>query len=263
MAHISGLVSTGNAPNCFEHSDIVTSGAHKTLQGAKGAFIFYRKGFRKYDKTGKSIMYDLEAKINNAVSGHQDGPIGSKVAAVGVACKIAKTPEFKNYVDKCIANAEKIAQEFRKRSYHCDTCGTDNHMNMIDIRHKGTEGLRAENFLERVNICISKTSTQLDNMILSHLGDSDKTKLTPGGFRIGSPAISARGFNFKDIEKMVDLIDRAVELCATMSKESGEKSFEEFKEYVNSIEDTDERIQSLKKEVIGFVSPFFIVPWMY
>ena len=264
MAHISGLVCTGNAPNCFEHSDIVTSTTHKTLQGARGSFIFFRKGVRKHDKKGKPIMYDLETKINDSVfPGHQGGPHSSKIAGIGIACKIAKTPEFKDYVDRCIANSRKIAEEFMKRNYHVNTFGTDNHMNMIDVRHKGTEGLRAENFLERLNISLSKTMTQLDNIILSKLDSENKAKLTPGGFRIGTPCITARGFGLEDCVKMVDIIDRSVELCAIISKESGEASFQEFKEYVDGVEDTDERIQNLKKEVVEFVSPFFFVPWMY
>lgn len=96
MAHISGLVSAGVAPNPFDHCDIVTTTTHKSLQCPRGAMIFYRKGVRSVTKKGVKIMYDLEDKINHSVfPGHQGGPHLSNIAGIAVGLKLATTPEYK------------------------------------------------------------------------------------------------------------------------------------------------------------------------
>jgi glycine hydroxymethyltransferase len=148
MAHVSGLVATGNCPNLFDHADIVTSTTHKTLQGPRGAIMFFRKGVRSTNpKTGAVTNYDLETPLNESVyPGHQGGVYLNRVAAIGVVCKLAKTPEFKDYVDRCIANSRKMADSFAAKGYTVNSGQTENHMVIVDISHKGVDAIRAEHF---------------------------------------------------------------------------------------------------------------------
>jgi len=118
IAHISGLVAANLAPNPFDHSDIVTSTTHKTLQGGRGGMIFYRKGKRSEDKKGKPIMYDIEQKINDSVfPGHQGGPHMNNIAAIAIALELTKKPEFVDYARRCIANSRSMASALKARGY--------------------------------------------------------------------------------------------------------------------------------------------------
>jgi glycine hydroxymethyltransferase len=136
MAHISGLIAGEAIPSPFPHSDVVTTTTHKSLRGPRGAMIFYRKGVRKTDKSGKrvsllsqqlmlAIMYDIEEKINFSVfPGHQGGPHNHTITALAVALGQALKPEFKEYAQQVVKNAKVLENEFKKRDYDLASGGT-------------------------------------------------------------------------------------------------------------------------------------------
>ncbi|MED6197303.1 hypothetical protein PIB30_055410 [Stylosanthes scabra] len=111
MAHISGLVSAGVIPSCFDYADVVTTTTHKSLRGPRGAMIFFRKGLKEISKQGKEVFYDFEDKINQAVfPGLQGGPHNHTISGLAVALKQAMTPEFKNYQKQVVSNCAAFAQ---------------------------------------------------------------------------------------------------------------------------------------------------------
>jgi glycine hydroxymethyltransferase len=136
MAHVSGLVSAGVVPSPFEYADIVTTTTHKSLRGPRGAMIFFRKGIRKETKKGP-VYYDLEQPINFSVfPGHQGGPHNHTIAALAVALKQTRTPEFKAYQQQVVSNAKQMEHDFKKLQYNLVSNGTDTHLLLLDLRNK-------------------------------------------------------------------------------------------------------------------------------
>ncbi|WAR04358.1 GLYM-like protein [Mya arenaria] len=197
MAHISGLVAAGIIPSPFEYADIVTSTTHKTLRGPRAGVIFYRKGVKGQDKKGNDIMYDLEKKINGAVfPSLQGGPHQHQIAAIATAMLQAQSPEFKEYQLQVVANAKLMAEELVKKGYHVISGGTDNHLILMDLKPNGTDGTRVERVLELASISVNKNTTP-----------GDKSAFTPGGLRIGTPAMTSRGFKEAEFKQVVDFLD--------------------------------------------------------
>jgi len=144
MAHISGLIAGEAIPSPFPYSDVVTTTTHKSLRGPRGAMIFFRKGVRKTDKSGKrrneigkllinsAIMYDLEEKINFSVfPGHQGGPHNHTITALAVALGQALKPEFKEYAQQVVKNAKVLEEEFKKRGYDLASGGTGTYLKYL------------------------------------------------------------------------------------------------------------------------------------
>ena len=247
MAHISGLIAAGVIPSPFEYADIVTTTTHKSLRGPRGAMIFFRKGVRKSDlKTGKELLYDLEGPINFSVfPGHQGGPHNHTITALAVALKQAMSPEFKQYQEQVIKNAKTLEVEFKRLGYKLVADGTDSHMVLIDLRPKALDGARVEAVLEQVNIACNKNSVP-----------GDKSALTPGGIRIGAPAMSSRGLGEEDFKRIAQYIDTCVKICksvqAKLPKEANK--MKDFKAKVASGE-VDE-INELKNEISQWAGSF-------
>jgi len=165
MAHISGLVAADVVTSPFPHSDIVTTTTHKSLRGPRGAMIFYRKGVRSVSKKGEQIMYNLEDPINASVfPGHQGGPHNHTIAALAVALKQAKTPEFREYQENVLKNAKALAGRLGKEGlgYEIVSGGTDNHLVLVDLKPKGIDGARVERVLELVNVAANKNTVPGD-----------------------------------------------------------------------------------------------------
>uniref|UniRef100_H0Z9Q9 Serine hydroxymethyltransferase n=1 Tax=Taeniopygia guttata TaxID=59729 RepID=H0Z9Q9_TAEGU len=160
MAHISGLVAAGVVPSPFEHCDIVSTTTHKTLRGCRAGMIFYRKGTRSVDpKTGKETLYNLESLINQAVfPGLQGGPHNHAIAGIAVALHQAMTPEFKAYQQQVVANCKALSSALMEMGYDIVTGGSDNHLILVDLRSKGTDGGRAERVLELCSIACNKNT---------------------------------------------------------------------------------------------------------
>jgi glycine hydroxymethyltransferase len=247
MAHISGLIAAGVIPSPFEHADIVTTTTHKSLRGPRGAMIFFRKGVRSTDpKTGKETMYDLENPINFSVfPGHQGGPHNHTITALAVALKQASSPDFKAYQQQVVDNAKALENKFKALGHKLVSDGTDSHMVLVDLRQHALDGARAEAVLERINIACNKNSIP-----------GDKSALTPCGIRIGTPAMTSRGFNEADFERVATYIDESVkiakEIQAGLPKEANKLKDFKAKVAAGGIQ----KIDDLKKEIAEWSSSF-------
>ena len=205
MAHIAGLVAAGLHQNPCDYADIVTSTTHKTLRGPRGGIILTNNEeiAKKVDK--------------NVFPGIQGGPLMHVIGAKAVAFKEALSDEFIEYQKCVIKNCKVLADTFIKLGYHVISNGTDNHLLLLDVKSKvGLNGKQAETLLGRVNITVNKNTIP---------NDSEKPFLA-SGIRIGTPAITTRGFNEEDMIKIAHLIDRA------LSNFENEKVLDEIKEEV-------------------------------
>ncbi|XP_065333030.1 serine hydroxymethyltransferase, mitochondrial isoform X1 [Cloeon dipterum] len=245
MAHISGLVAAGVIPSPFEYSDIVTTTTHKTLRGARSGMIFFRRGERGVDKAGKPILYDLETRINSAVfPSLQGGPHNHAIGAVAVALKQAKSAEFKEYQEQVLRNAKAMAAALLAKGHTLVSGGTENHLLLWDLRPIGLDGARAEAVCNRVSLTVNKNTCP-----------GDKSALTPGGLRLGAPALTSRNFKEADFETVVALLDRAVKIASEVKAKCGPK-VKDFKDFLDSDADTIKQLETLKAEVNEFATKF-------
>jgi glycine hydroxymethyltransferase len=173
MAHVAGLVAAGEYPNPVPFADVVTSTTHKTLGGPRGGIILARSN------------PDIEKKLNSALfPGSQGGPLMHVIAAKAVAFKEAMTPEFKTYQAQTLANARAIAAGLMDRGYSVVSGGTDNHLLLLDLVDKDITGKAADAALGRANITVNKNAVPND----------PRSPFVTSGVRIGSPAVTRRGF---------------------------------------------------------------------
>ncbi|KAH6613597.1 serine hydroxymethyltransferase-domain-containing protein [Chaetomium sp. MPI-SDFR-AT-0129] len=267
MAHISGLVAAKVMPGPFAHADIVTTTSHKSLRGPRGALIFFRRGVRRtHPKTGAEELYNLENPINASVfPGHQGGPHNHTIAALSVALKQAQTPEFRTYQSQVLSNSQALARRLGEPKekgglgYRLVSGGTDNHLVLVDLKPQGVDGGRVERVLELVGVAANKNTVP-----------GDRSALTPGGLRMGTPAMTTRGFSENDFERVADIVDRAVTIAARVDKaarkaaeEKGEAKtagrLKTFLEYLGNGE-TDTEIVQLRSEVADWVGTYPL-PW--
>ena len=173
MAHVAGLVAAGEYPSPVTYADVVTSTTHKTLCGPRGGIILARSN------------PEIEKKLNSALfPGSQGGPLMHVIAAKAVAFKEAMTPEFKEYQIQTLANARAIAQGLMERGYSIVSGGTDNHLFLLDLVDKDITGKAADAALGAANITVNKNAVPND----------PRSPFVTSGIRIGSPAVTRRGF---------------------------------------------------------------------
>jgi len=183
MAHYAGLVAAGVYPSPFPYADIVTTTTHKTLRGPRGGMIFCRP--------------DLEKSINMAVfPGIQGGPLMHVIAAKAVALHEALQPAYKEYQKQVIRNAAVMAEELSKRGLRIVSGRTESHVMLVDLRSKNITGKEAENILHEIGITVNKNSIP---------NDPQKPFVT-SGIRIGSPAMTTRGFKEEEAREVASLI---------------------------------------------------------
>jgi glycine hydroxymethyltransferase len=195
MAHVAGLVAAGLYPNPTQVADVVTSTTHKTLRGPRGGIIL----------AGESSVQknqDIAKKLNSAIfPGTQGGPLMHVIAAKAVAFKEAQEPEFIGYQKKVIENAKIMATVIMKRGYRVVSDGTDNHLFLWDLIEKGITGKAVEAALGRANITVNKNAVPND----------PQSPFVTSGIRVGTPAITTRGFNEEDSRNlagwMCDIVD--------------------------------------------------------
>uniref|UniRef100_A0A3Q2C8F6 Serine hydroxymethyltransferase n=3 Tax=Cyprinodon variegatus TaxID=28743 RepID=A0A3Q2C8F6_CYPVA len=244
MAHISGLVAAGAVPSPFKYADLVTSTTHKSLRGARAGLIFFRKGVRSVDAKGREVLYDLQDRVNFAVfPSLQGGPHNHAIAGVAVALRQASTPMFKEYIAQVLLNAKAMAGALLKKGYTLVSGGTDNHLVLVDLRPRGIDGARAERVLELVSITANKNTCP-----------GDKSALTPGGLRLGAPALTSRQFKEADFEKVVDFIDEGIQIALSAKKKTG--NLASFKTFLLKDPDTVKLIAELRHRVELFARPF-------
>ena len=188
MAHIAGLVATGLHPNPVEYADVVTSTTHKTLRGPRGGLILCKE---KYGTL-----------IDKAVfPGTQGGPLMHVIAGKAVCFKEALRPGFRTYQEQIVKNAHILADELLKLGFTLVSGGTDNHLILIDLRNKHITGKELETKLDDVGITVNKNSVPFD---------TEKPTIT-SGIRIGTPAVTTRGFKEDDMKEIAALINMVVE----------------------------------------------------
>ncbi|EXJ86455.1 serine hydroxymethyltransferase, mitochondrial [Capronia epimyces CBS 606.96] len=266
MAHISGLVAADVIPSPFAYSDVVTTTTHKSLRGPRGAMIFYRKGVRRTNKKGEKEMYDLEGPINASVfPGHQGGPHNHTITALAVALKQAQSKEFKDYQQTVLANAKALAERLGNSAYtgglgyNIVSGGTDNHLVLVDLKSKDIDGARVERVLELCGVAANKNTVP-----------GDKSALKPGGLRMGSPAMTTRGFQPQDFTRVAEIVDRAVSITINVDKKArsdaesqGKKNPRAVKSFLDYLKDGTDvpDILTLRKEVEDWVGTF-AEPWI-
>ncbi|WP_243030198.1 serine hydroxymethyltransferase [Thermus altitudinis] len=188
MAHFAGLVAAGLHPNPLPHAHVVTSTTHKTLRGPRGGLIL-------------SNDPELGKRIDKLIfPGIQGGPLEHVIAGKAVAFFEALQPEFQEYSRLVVENAKRLAEELAQRGYRMVTGGTDNHLFLVDLRPKGLTGKEAEERLDAVGITVNKNAIPFD----------PKPPRVTSGIRIGTPAITTRGFTPEEMPLVAELIDRTL-----------------------------------------------------
>ncbi|XP_075575486.1 serine hydroxymethyltransferase, cytosolic isoform X2 [Pelecanus crispus] len=208
MAHISGLVAAGVVPSPFDYCDVVSTTTHKTLRGCRAGMIFYRKG-------------------------------------IAVALRQAMTPEFKAYQQQVVANCKALSSALMELGYNIVTGGSDNHLILLDLRNRGTDGSRAERVLEICSIACNKNTCP-----------GDISALRPSGLRFGTPALTSRGFRQDDFRRVAQYIHRGIELTLLVQKDMSPKAT--LKEFNEKLEEEKYRgeLKALKEEVEAFAATF-------
>ncbi len=202
MAHPAGLIAAGLLKNPLDFCHIVTTTTHKTLRGPRGGMILLGKDYSNtfgevWEKTGNAKK--MSVLLNSAVfPGTQGGPLEHVIAAKAVAFHEALQPSFKTYQQQVKANAQAMANAFMEKGYKIISGGTDNHLMLIDLRSKNLNGKIAEETLIKANITVNKNMVPFDT----------QSPMITSGIRIGSPAITTRGFYENDCVKTVEWIDK-------------------------------------------------------
>ncbi len=183
MAHIAGLVAAGCHPNPVEYADIVTTTTHKTLRGPRGGAILCREEYAK--------------AIDKAIfPGTQGGPLMHVIASKAVCFKEAATPEFKRDMEQVVRNAKVLADGLMQRGFDLVSGGTDNHLMLVNLVNKGLTGKQAEKLLDEANITTNKNAVPND----------PQSPFVTSGIRLGTPAMTTRGFKEEDAEKTAEAI---------------------------------------------------------
>ena len=202
MAHTAGLIAAGLLKNPVKYAHIVTSTTHKTLRGPRGGIILMGKDFDNPWglTTPKGEIKKMSAILNSSVfPGIQGGPLEHVIAAKAVAFYEAMQPEYKEYQKQVVANAAVMCQAFLDKGYKIISGGTDNHLMLIDLRTKFPDlnGKVAEKELVKADITVNKNMVPFDS----------RSAFQTSGLRVGTPAVTSRGFVEKDMQDIVDLID--------------------------------------------------------
>ena len=235
MAHISGLVATGILKSPFKFCDVVTTTTHKTLRGPRSGIIFYKKKYPDGTTTG------FETKINMAVfPGLQGGPHQNVIAAVAVQLKEVASQDFKEYSRQVVKNSKALAAALMNAGFDLVTNGTDNHLILWDLRKQGVSGSKMEKVLEYARISVNKNTVV-----------GDKSAASPGGIRIGTPALTSRGFKEGEMTQISTFFEKAVKICQDIQRENGIK----LVDFMKGIPGNNE-LSVLRDEVEKFAAAF-------
>jgi glycine hydroxymethyltransferase len=204
IAHPAGLIAKGKLTNPLPYCDIVASTTHKTLRGPRGGIIMTHKDYENpfglvAPKSGrvKKISEVLDSMV---MPGVQGGPLMHVIAGKAVAFGECLSDEFDRYTTQVIKNAKAFAQAMSDKGYNLVSGGTDNHLMLIDLRNKGVTGKQAENALDESGITCNKNAVPNDN----------QSPLVTSGIRLGTPAMTSRGFREDDFRYVAELIDRVI-----------------------------------------------------
>ena len=185
--HIAGLVATGLHPSPVPYADFVTSTTHKTLRGPRGGLILCKEKFAK-------------ALDKNIFPGIQGGPLMHIIAAKAVCFKEALEPSFKTYMEQVVKNAQVLAEALESYGFKLVSNGTDNHLILVDLTNKDITGKDAEILLDSIGITVNKNTVP----------NETKSPFVTSGIRIGTPAVTTRGFNEEDMKEVAAIINDAI-----------------------------------------------------
>jgi glycine hydroxymethyltransferase len=225
IAHISGLVATGQHPSPFEHCDVVTTTTHKSLRGPRAGMIFYKYS----DK-----IPDIKDRIDMAVfPALQGGPHNHQIG--GLACQLLEvnTPDFVEYSKNVKANAATLAEALMAKGHKLATDGTDNHLVLWDLRPHGLTGSKVEKVCEMASISLNRNAVH-----------GDASALSPGGVRVGTPAMTTRGCGAAEFKKIAEFLDRCCQIALKIQSEKGKK----LKDFEDGLKDNAD-VVALRKEV--------------
>lgn len=203
ISHPAGFIAKGLLANPLPHCHIVTTTTHKTLRGPRGGMIMMGKDFENPWglKTPKGETKMMSSLLDMAVfPGTQGGPLEHIIAAKAIAFGEALTEEYGDYIKQVGANAQAMAKAFVAKGYGIISGGTDNHLMLIDLRNKNITGKVAENALQKADITVNKNMVPFD----------DKSPFVTSGMRVGTAAITSRGFKESEMEEIVTLIDEVL-----------------------------------------------------
>lgn len=232
MAHFSGLVAGGVVKNPFDYADVVTTTTHKSLRSTRAALIFYKQ------------QYAMQ--VNNAVfPGSQGGPHNHAIAGVAVQLREVATPEFKDYAKQVVSNCRHLAKKLMEYGYKIVTDGTDTHLILWDLRPLGLSGGKFSAVCDQVAITLNKNTVH-----------GDKSAFSPGGVRIGTPALTTRGFREKEFDQVAAFLKDACDLGLKIqdSMDPAQKKIVDFK---NKMVEFDADITALRHRVEEFSRDFY------
>lgn len=210
MAHIAGLVAAGYHPNPVENCQVVTTTTHKTLRGPRGGAILCQK--------------EYAAAIDKAIfPGMQGGPLMHVIAGKAVCFHEAAQPEFKEYIAQVVKNAQVLAESLLSKGFDLVTGGTDNHLVLVNLVNKGLTGKKAENLLDLANITTNKNTVPND----------PQSPFVTSGLRLGTPAMTSRGFKEDEVRRTVDAI------ALVLDHPEDEKAMEEARGIVKELTDAN------------------------
>ena len=188
MAHIAGLVAGGVHPSPVPYADFVTTTTHKTLRGPRGGLIICKEKFAK----------DLD---KNIFPGMQGGPLMHVIAAKAVCLKEALDPSFKVYAEQVVKNCKALADELVNRGFKLVSNGTDNHLILVDLNNKDITGKEAEQLLDSIGVTLNKNTVP----------NETRSPFVTSGVRIGTAAVTTRGFKEEDMKVVAEIIDEAIQ----------------------------------------------------
>jgi glycine hydroxymethyltransferase len=203
ISHPAGLIAKGLLSDPFAHCHIVTTTTHKTLRGPRGGLILMKEDFENpMGLTGpKGEIRMMSQLIDLAVfPGVQGGPLEHVIAAKAVSFFEILQDGYTNYAKQIVANAQAMAKAFNEKGYNIVSGGTDNHLLLIDLRNKNISGKKAEGTLVRADITINKNMVPFD----------DKSPFVTSGIRVGVPAVTTRGLKEKEMQQVVNWLDRVL-----------------------------------------------------
>merc|ERR1712187_383731 len=232
IAHISGLVATKQHPSPFEHCDVVTTTTHKSLRGPRAGMIFF-----KYS----DAYPDIKERIDMAVfPGLQGGPHNHQIGGLAAQLKEVNTPEFVEYSKKVVENAKTLADTLKAKGHKLASDGTDNHLVLWDLRPHGLTGSKVEKVCEVCSISLNRNAVH-----------GDASALSPGGVRIGTPAMTTRGCTTEDFKAIGLFLDRCCQIALKIQKEKGKK----LKDFELGLAG-DEDVKRLKADVEAWAGSF-------
>lgn len=242
ISHISALISAGLMNNAFEYCDVVMTTTHKGLRGPRSGLIFYRKNI-----TINGKQMNLEGAMHSAVFPlMQGGPHNQTIAGTAHAMLMASQPEFKEYAKQVIKNAKVLEKFFTDRKYSIVTGSTVNHMVIIDLSNKNVTGIDLEGLCDIIGISTNKNTVP-----------KDTSPFRPSGIRLGTYAVTTRGFKEKETEEIAEIVDLAVEFLQNRQEERKGLSIKEWTDKFN-IKDAEEIKEAIRK--VRHLAELFPIP---